>query len=188
MNLPNKLTMARICLIPFFMLFIELDQVPYHFLIAFAIFAAASLTDMIDGKIARKYNMITDFGKFMDPLADKVLVTAALIYFVRLNLAPAWLVILILAREFLVTSLRLIAAGKGIVIAADKWGKYKTATTMVWICYALLLVQFLEQIVSMNWNWLIWIHYALMALSLGFTVISGVNYIWKNKELVSQAK
>ena len=142
MNLPNKLTMLRILLIPVFMVFVELDSLPGHMLWAFAVFVAASLTDMIDGKIARKYNLITDFGKFMDPLADKILVTAALVYFIPLGLAPAWVVILILAREFLVTSLRLIAAGKGIVIAADRWGKYKTATTMVWIAYALLMQHF----------------------------------------------
>ena len=116
MNLPNKLTMLRILLIPVFMVFVELDSLPGHMLWAFAVFVAASLTDMIDGKIARKYNLITDFGKFMDPLADKILVTAALVYFIPLGLAPAWVVILILAREFLVTSLRLIAAGKGIVL------------------------------------------------------------------------
>lgn len=144
MNLPNKLTMLRILMIPVFMVFIELNSLPNHILWAFVVFVLASLTDMLDGKIARKYNLVTDFGKFMDPLADKILVTAALIYFIPLGLAPAWIVILILAREFLVTSLRLIASGKGIVIAADKWGKYKTATTMVWICYALLMTNFID--------------------------------------------
>lgn len=125
MNLPNKLTMLRILLIPVFMVFVEWDSLPGHILWAFVIFVAASLTDFVDGYIARKNNMVTDFGKFMDPLADKILVTAALVYFIPLGLAPAWVVILILAREFLVTSLRLIAAGKGIVIAADKWANIK---------------------------------------------------------------
>ena len=133
MNLPNKLTMLRILLIPVFMVFIEWDSLPGHILWAFVIFVAASLTDFVDGYIARKNNMVTDFGKFMDPLAHKILVTAALVYFIPLGLAPAWVVILILAREFLVTSLRLIAAGKGILIAADKSGKYKTAPTKLWI-------------------------------------------------------
>ena len=119
MNLPNKLTMLRILMIPVFMVFIEISILPNHILWAFVVFVLASLTDMLDGKIARKYNLVTDFGKFMDPLADKILVTAALIYFIPLGLAPAWIVILILAREFLVTSLRLIASGKGVVIAAD---------------------------------------------------------------------
>ena len=183
MNLPNKLTLLRILLIPVFMVFVELDSLPGHMLWAFAVFVAASLTDMIDGKIARKYNLITDFGKFMDPLADKILVTAALVYFIPLGLAPAWVVILILAREFLVTSLRLIAAGKGIVIAADRWGKYKTATTMVWIAYALLMQHFWSGVPA-AWA----LHVALMVLSLGLTLLSGANYLWKNRALIAQAK
>ena len=183
MNLPNKLTMLRILLIPVFMVFVELDSLPGHMLWAFTVFVAASLTDMIDGKIARKYNLITDFGKFMDPLADKILVTAALVYFIPLGLAPAWVVILILAREFLVTSLRLIAAGKGIVIAADRWGKYKTATTMVWIAYALLMQHFW---IGVPAAWAL--HVALMVLSLGLTLLSGANYLWKNRALIAQAK
>lgn len=188
MNLPNKLTLARVCLIPFFVLFIELPDMPFHYAIAFLIFAIASLTDLLDGYIARKYNMVTDFGKFMDPLADKVLVTAALVYFVYLGLAPAWLVLTILAREFLVTSLRLIAASKGIVLAADKWGKYKTATSMVWICYALLMLEFMGTAPGESFMIFVWIHYFLMAVSLFFTVVSGFNYVWKNRELISQAK
>ena len=145
MNLPNKLTTFRVILIPFFVFFLLAPYFEgYGNYIALVIFIVASLTDFLDGKIARKYNLVTNFGKFMDPLADKILVTAALIYFIPLRLAPAWIVILILAREFLVTSLRLIASGKGIVIAADKWGKYKTATTMVWICYALLMTNFID--------------------------------------------
>ena len=170
MNLPNKLTMLRILLIPVFMVFVELDSLPGHMLWAFAVFVAASLTDMIDGKIARKYNLITDFGKFMDPLADKILVTAALVYFIPLGLAPAWVVIL-------------IAAGKSIVIAADRWGKYKTATTMVWIAYALLMQHFW---IGVPAAWAL--HVALMVLSLGLTLLSGANYLWKNRALIAQAK
>ena len=165
------------------MVFIEWDSLPGHILWAFVIFVAASLTDYIDGYIARKNNMVTDFGKFMDPLADKILVTAALVYFIPLGLAPAWVVILILAREFLVTSLRLIAAGKGIVIAADRWGKYKTATTMAWIAYALLMQHFWSGVPAAQA-----LHIALMALSLGLTLLSGANYLWKNRALIAQAK
>lgn len=188
MNLPNKLTMLRILMIPVFMVFVELEQLPNHILWAFVVFVLASLTDMLDGKIARKYNLITDFGKFMDPLADKILVTAAMVYFIPMGLAPAWVVILILAREFLVTSLRLIAAGKGTVIAADKWGKYKTATTMIWICYA-LLAQHLYPSLSVDAGGIVaMIHIALMALSLALTLISGANYLWKNRALIMQAK
>ena len=178
MNLPNKLTMLRILLIPVFMVFVEWDSLPGHILWAFVIFVAASLTDFVDGYIARKNNMVTDFGKFMDPL----------VYFIPLGLAPAWVVILILAREFLVTSLRLIAAGKGIVIAADKWGKYKTATTMVWICYALLAQNFYPQMSVDAGGIVAIIHLVLMALSLALTLISGANYLWKNRALIAQSK
>lgn len=188
MNLPNKLTMLRVLMIPVFMVFVELEMLPNHLLWAFVIFVLASLTDMLDGKIARKYNLVTDFGKFMDPLADKILVTAALVYFIPLGLAPAWVVILILAREFLVTSLRLIASGKGIVIAADKWGKYKTATTMVWIAYALLMTNFLQSMSQGVSSACYGIHIALMVLSLALTLLSGANYLWKNRALIAQAK
>ena len=185
MNLPNKLTMLRILMIPVFMFFVEMESIPNHMLWAFAIFVLASLTDLLDGKIARKYNLITDFGKFMDPLADKILVTSAMVYFIPLGLAPAWVVILILTREFLVTSLRLIASTKGIVIAADKWGKYKTATTMVWLCFSLL---FESIILSGNSPVMYGIHVALMILSLVLTWISGGNYLWKNRDLIKNAK
>ena len=144
MNTANKLTLCRVVMIPIFIVLLYLEFAG-HLWVALAVFILASITDFVDGYVARHYNQVTDFGKFMDPLADKILVTAALVYFIPLGLAPAWVVILILAREFLVTSLRLIAAGKGIVIAADKWGKYKTATTMVWICYALLAQNFYPQ-------------------------------------------
>ena len=185
MNLPNKLTMLRILMIPVFMFFVEMENIPYHMLWAFIIFVLASLTDLLDGKIARKYNLITDFGKFMDPLADKILVTSAMVYFIPLGLAPAWVVILILTREFLVTSLRLIASTKGIVIAADKWGKYKTATTMVWLCFSLL---FENIILSGNSPVMYGIHMVLMILSLVLTWISGGNYLWKNRDLIKNAK
>lgn len=188
MNLPNKLTMLRILMIPIFMFFIEMEQIPYHVLWAFLIFVLASLTDLVDGKIARKYNMITDFGKFMDPLADKILVTAAMVYFIPLEIAPAWVVILILTREFLVTSLRLIASTKGIVIAADKWGKRKTAVTMVWQCYALLLWGLIDFVPQSMMSVLMGVNTVLMLVSLGLTLISGANYVIKNKELINTAK
>lgn len=139
MNLPNKLTLMRVFLIPFFLLFIYLD-IPFHFLIALVIFAAASITDALDGKIARKRNLVTNFGKFLDPLADKVLVIAALAVFVELkevNMGAIPLII-ISAREFMVSGLRLIAANSGVVVAAGMWGKLKTAFTMVTIIAVLL--------------------------------------------------
>lgn len=139
MNLPNKLTLLRVCLIPFFLLFVYW-KLPFHFLIALVVFAAASITDALDGKIARKRNLVTNFGKFLDPLADKVLVIAALTVFVELpeiNMGAVPLII-ISAREFMVSGLRLLAADSGIVVAAGMWGKLKTAFTMVSIVVALV--------------------------------------------------
>lgn len=139
MNLPNKLTLLRVCLIPFFLLFIYW-KVPFHFLIALIIFAGASITDALDGKIARKHNLVTNFGKFLDPLADKVLVIAALTVFVELpeiNMGAIPLII-ISAREFMVSGLRLLAADSGIVVAAGMWGKLKTAFTMVSIVASMI--------------------------------------------------
>ena len=139
MNLPNKLTLTRVILIPFFLLFVYW-KVPFHFLIALVIFAAASITDALDGKIARKNNLVTNFGKFLDPLADKVLVIAALTVFVELpevNMGAVPLII-ITAREFMVSGLRLLAANSGTVVAAGIWGKLKTAFTMVAIIAILL--------------------------------------------------
>lgn len=132
MNLPNKLTLLRVVLIPFFLLFMYLN-IPYHYMLALVIFAAASITDALDGKIARARNLVTNFGKFLDPLADKVLVIAALTVFVELsevNMGAIPLIIII-AREFMVSGLRLLAANSGIVVAAGIWGKLKTAFTMV---------------------------------------------------------
>ena len=142
MNLPNKLTLLRVVLIPFFLLFMYIN-VPFHYGIALVIFAAASITDALDGKIARSRNLVTNFGKFLDPLADKVLVLAALAVFVELPFVKmsAIPLIIITAREFMVSGLRLLAANSGVVVAAGIWGKLKTAFTMVaiiailfWLC------------------------------------------------------
>ena len=132
MNLPNKLTLLRVILIPFFMLFMYIDF-PFHYAVALVIFAAASITDALDGKIARKRGLVTNFGKFLDPLADKVLVIAALTVFVDLNDVNMGAIplIIITAREFMVSGLRLLAADSGVVVAAGIWGKLKTAFTMV---------------------------------------------------------
>ncbi len=186
MNLANKLTMLRIILVPFFVLFMLTDGViPHSYLWAAIIFAIASITDTADGKIARKYNMITDFGKFLDPLADKVLVVAALICFVQLGWCGAWVVVIIVAREFMVSGVRLVAAGseKKIVIAASIWGKLKTAATMIAISAIIILhicvgfgaftvdslpVQLISDI--------------LMYISCILTVISGIKYLWDYRE------
>ena len=141
MNSANKLTRFRVILVPFIIAALMLPFIPFGYTIALVIFALASITDMLDGKVARKYNMITDLGKFLDPLADKVLVAAALICFIELGWAPAWAVWLIMAREFMVSGIRLVAAGskEKIVIAANIWGKLKTASTMVAICLILIM-------------------------------------------------
>ena len=138
MNLPNKLTVMRMALIPFFLIFMLCDGIPHRYLIAAAIFGAASFTDYLDGHIARRDGLVTNFGKLMDPLADKLLVFSALICFLETGRASTLGTFIILAREFLVTSVRLIAAEQGRVIAADRYGKLKTVLQIVWVLYALL--------------------------------------------------
>lgn len=177
MNLPNKLTMFRVILIPFFVLFMLVDITTVDKWIALAIFIIASLTDLLDGKIARKYNLVTNFGKFMDPLADKLLVCSALICLVELAKIPAWMVIIIIAREFIISGFRLIAADNGVVIAASYWGKFKTTFQMVMIC---LLIADIAAI-SIITNVITWI-------ALVLTVISLVDYLVKNKDVMKDTK
>ena len=133
MNLPNKLTTLRVIMIPFFVFFLlwQNGENRTFRMIALALFIIASLTDLLDGKIARKYNLVTNFGKFMDPLADKLLVCSALICLIELNALPAWMVIVIISREFIISGFRLIASDNGVVIAASYWGKFKTTFQMV---------------------------------------------------------
>lgn len=182
MNLPNKLTLLRVILVPFFLLFLLVDQIPLHGLWALLIFAAASVTDALDGHIARSRGLITDFGKFLDPVADKVLVFAALIAFVELGLASSAAVVIMMAREFLVSSMRMVAASKGRVIAAGKSGKVKTAVTMVSIVAILLLMALGDLVTGMTVslpavsNVLIWICGVI-------TVYSGVEYLVQNKDV-----
>ena len=179
MNLPNKLTMLRIFLIPFFVFFMLTNFVPYSALIALAIFIAASLTDMLDGKIARKYNLITNFGKFMDPLADKLLVCSAMICLIPMNLLPAWIVIVIIAREFVISGFRLIASDNGIVIAAGFWGKLKTICQMAMVIVLILTIYF--PVLSVPG---LVLTYAALAL----TVISMVDYIVRNRQVLKEQK
>lgn len=192
MNLPNKLTISRIFLIPIFiiLLSIPLDlgawdigstELPITHFIAAMIFIFASATDWVDGYIARKYNLITNLGKFLDPLADKLLVSAALIMLVQLELAAAWIVIVIISREFAVTGLRLVAAGEGIVLAAGQMGKLKTATQML----AIILLLLHEFPFS-------YFHFPLgtiaLYLALFFTVVSGIDYFIKNRHVMRDSK
>ncbi len=176
MNLPNKLTMLRVIMIPFFVVFLMgYAGGSSGRIIALIIFCAASLTDLLDGKIARKYNLVTNFGKFMDPLADKLLVSAALICFIELGSLPAWFVLIIIAREFIISGFRLVASDTGVVIAASYWGKFKTTFQMAMIILLILNVDHpvfmaLEQAVS--WAALI------------LTVVSLIDYFMKNRSVL----
>ena len=174
MNTANKLTILRVVMIPAFLLVLYLN-VPYANYWALAIFAAASITDTLDGYIARHYNQITDFGKFMDPLADKCLVFAAMLWFVEVGQMPAWALLIVAVREFGVSGLRMVAADKGRVIAAGWSGKVKTAATMV--CIILMLLP-LPEIVNQ-------IGTAVIVLT---TIYSGVEYFMKNADILAQAK
>ncbi len=196
MNLPNKLTIARIILTPFFLIAL-LVEFPHHDLIALLLFIIASLTDLIDGKLARSRNLITNFGKFLDPLADKMLTTAALLGFIvrGIGAGVVWVVFIVLFREFLVTSLRLVAVENGRVIAANIWGKAKTVSQMIAIIWAiaaryfiflfdwlghalpLVFVQVLEGITTLS----LWVSAVL-------TVVSGVIYLLDNRKFIDSSK
>lgn len=182
MNLPNKLTIFRVILIPFFVFFLLAPYFEgYGNYIALAIFVVASLTDMLDGKIARKYNLITDFGKFMDPLADKLLVCSALICLIELDLLPAWIVLIIIAREFIISGFRLIASDNGIVIAASYWGKFKTVFQMIMV----IVLMFNQYLCNPILNVL---GLVLIVIATALTVISLIDYIWKNRNVLKEQK
>lgn len=180
MNLPNKLTIFRVILIPFFVFFL---LAPYFFeygkYIATAIFIIASLTDLADGKIARKYNLVTNFGKFMDPLADKLLVCSAMICLVETKKLAAWIVIIIIAREFIISGFRLVASDNGVVIAASYWGKFKTTFQMLMIIA--LILDFDNYYFGILENILIYV-------ALILTVVSLLDYIIKNKDVLKEQK
>lgn len=180
MNLPNKLTLFRVILIPFFVCFmlIPVNGVAcegYMKWIALVIFVIASLTDLLDGKIARKYNLVTNFGKFMDPLADKLLVCSALICLIELERIPSWVVIIIVAREFVISGFRLVASDNGVVIAASMWGKYKTTFQMIMTILMILNFQFLYIPVLTQ---------IIMWIALILTIVSLVDYLVKNKSVL----
>ena len=199
MNFPNKLTVGRIILVPLFVAAL-LIPFPLHNIAALLLFIAASITDLLDGKIARKHNLITDFGKFADPLADKILVLSALLCFIQLGWCDCVAVIIVLFREFTVTSIRLIAAAKGEVIAANIWGKVKTVTQMVAIIAILVFraayeVIFILLPADITGNadfcatanqWLFWGGEALVWISTVFAIISGVIYLVQNRHFISE--
>ena len=169
MNLPNKLTILRVILIPFFVVFMLFD-------IALVIFCVASLTDMLDGKIARKYNLVTNFGKFMDPLADKLLVCTALICLTSMNRLNVIVVLVIIAREFIISGFRLVASDNGIVIAASYWGKFKTVSQMALIIVLIMDLGGVWNVVGTVLTW----------VALLLTVVSLIDYIAKNKQVLTQ--
>lgn len=176
MNTPNKLTVGRMILVPFLVLFLltgwggEANRY-----ISLAIFVVASVTDWFDGYLARKNHLVTNFGKFMDPLADKLLVCSAMICLIELDRLPAWIVIIIIAREFIISGFRLIAAENGVVIAANYWGKFKTVSQMIMIILLLLHFNGIFVILEQIFIW----------LSLALTVISLLTYIWQNRSVLS---
>lgn len=179
MNLPNKLTILRVILIPFFLIALLLGRDDQTLrIVADVIFIVASLTDMLDGKIARKYNLITNFGKFMDPLADKLLVCAALIALIDLGQIPSWIVIIIISREFVVSGMRLVAASEGIVIAAGWWGKFKTTFQMLMI---------IVMVANLPFTWWYILGQILMWIALALTLISMIDYLWKNRAVFKDA-
>ena len=182
MNLPNKLTILRVIMIPFFVVFMltgwggETSR-----WISLAIFVVASLTDLLDGHLARKHNLVTNFGKFMDPLADKLLVCSAMICLVELGQLPAWIVIVIISREFIISGFRLIASDNGRVIAASYWGKFKTTFQMLMVIVIIFNI-------NLQLGWLNILGTILIYVALVLTVVSLIDYIAKNKDVLKDQK
>ena len=196
MNLPNKLTIARMIIVPFFVLMLLNFTPAHHYLYAGLLFGIAAITDHFDGKLARKNNQITNFGKFLDPVEDKILVISALVCFVQLGLTNAWFLILIVMREFLVTSLRLIAVDNGVVLAANNWGKVKTVSQIIAIV-VILILQYIQELIGLKiiptfgFNTVVVFNVAgnvLMVIATLFTVLSGFVYLKDNAKLLDSSK
>ena len=194
LNLPNILTILRVAITPFFLVTILMETLPHRFLIACIIFSIASITDAIDGHLARKNNQITNFGKFLDPIADKILTTAALLAFMSMGLCNIWIVMLVLTREFAISSVRMIAATNGVVIPANVWGKTKTVSQMVFTIFIMLLGEVYFVVESSNValfaklpdlslisNGLLWITAIL-------TVVSGIIYLYDSRKIIDFTK
>ena len=177
MNLPNKLTIIRVCLIPFFAAALLIDHGNNYTMriVANVLFIAASLTDLFDGRIARKYNLVTNFGKFMDPLADKLLVCSALICLIELGQLPAWVVIIIISREFIISGFRLVAADNGVVIAASYWGKFKTTFQMAAVILMIFNIPALTLVTNI-----------VVVIAVALTIISLVDYVAKNIKILTE--
>ena len=177
MNLPNKLTIIRVCLIPFFVAALLFDHGNNYTMriVANVLFIVASLTDLFDGKIARKYNLVTNFGKCMDPLADKLLVCSALICLIELGQLPAWVVIIIISREFIISGFRLVAADNGVVIAASYWGKFKTTFQMAAVILMIFNIPALTLVTNI-----------VVVIAVALTIISLVDYVAKNIKILTE--
>ena len=196
MNLPNKLTLTRIILVPVFMIFVSMSQYmtpdynPRWYLIAGIIFAVASFTDYLDGHLARKWHMVTDFGKFADPLADKLLTTVAFIYMLRDGVCSPVVLCIILAREFAVSGLRMVAAGAkdGKVIAANMWGKVKTVLQMLSIIFYFFGTALSYRGTLESVSIVVVVSIALCWLVAAVTAISGIKYLWDNRSFINTAK
>ena len=190
LNLPNKLTLIRMFLAPIY-LALMLIEFPYHYTVALAVFAIASLTDMLDGKIARKNNLITVFGKLLDPLADKMLTTAALLAFMREGWCSIWIVMIVLTREFAVAGVRLIATAQGIVIPANYWGKAKTVSQMVFTIVIMLLAELdatFDIFANAGWFNLARVSNIMLWITAVLTVVSGITYFVDSKKLIDFSK
>jgi CDP-diacylglycerol--glycerol-3-phosphate 3-phosphatidyltransferase len=187
MNLPNRLTLARLFLTVLFVAVISVSF-PYHRTLALILFVVASITDYIDGEIARRYALITDFGTLMDPLVDKIMTAAAFVCLVPLNALPAWVAIVVISREFMITGLRLLAVSKGLILSADNWGKHKTTWQIVTVIFFLVLLS------AEEFHWRIgggstgalWFYggWLISGIAVILTLYSGVGYLWKHRSML----
>ena len=190
LNLPNKLTLIRMFLAPIYLV-LMLIEFPYHYIVALAVFSVASLTDMLDVKIARNNNLITVFGKLLDPLADKMLTTAALLAFMREGWCSIWIVMIVLTREFAVAGVRLIATAQGIVIPANYWGKAKTVSQMVFTIVIMLLAELdatFDIFANAGWFTLARVSNIMLWITAVLTVVSGITYFVDSKKLIDFSK
>lgn len=194
LNTPNKLTIARMIITPIYLAIILMESLPHRFIIAALVFSVAAITDAIDGKLARKNNQITNFGKLLDPIADKILTTSALLAFMVMGLCNVWIVMIVLTREFAISSIRMIAAANGVVIPANMWGKVKTTCQMTFTILIMLLgevYQYVEIYPGINipyWLTLANISNCLLWITAVFTVVSGVIYIKDSKNVIDYSK
>ncbi len=183
-NIPNLLTIVRIIMAPIFLLFLLAENIPYHFLVSFIIFSLASITDLVDGKLARKNNQVTNLGKLLDPLADKMLTTAALLGFMQFGLCDIWVLMIVLTREFTVTGIRMIATVQNVVIPANMWGKVKTASQMVLSATVMILAE----IPAIEFQTLSIISNVFMWIIATLTFVSGAVYVVQSVKIIDFSK